>query len=87
MTASSWSSWAHAPGTRSAPAWSVPLGGPPADQFDQPALLGLAVGYRKVGEPRGHQAQIEGAPGGDLRRPFDHPGPPCEPPTLFGLPP
>ena len=64
----------------------VSVGGPPAGQFDQPGLLGVPVRYGKVGEPRGHQAQIEGAQGGDLRRPFDHPGPPGESPPLLGLP-
>ena len=63
----------------------VPVGGPPADQLDQPGLLGVPGRHREVGEPRGHQAQVEGAPGGDLRRPVDHPGPPGEPPSLLGL--
>ena len=37
-----------------------------ADQLHQPGLLGVPGRYREVGEPGGHEAQVEGAGGGQL---------------------
>ena len=41
--------------------------------------------YRKVGEPRCHQAEVERAGRGELGCPVHHPGPSCEPSSLLGL--
>ena len=86
MIPSSWSSWTHAPGTRSASRWPVTVGRAAPGELDQKALLGVAVGDREVREARRDQTQVERACVGDRSRRVDHPGPPGEPAPLLGLP-
>ena len=86
MTASSWSSRAHAPPHPWRVARTVTIDGAPADQLDQPGLLGVPLGHREVRKSRGHETQVEGALAGDLVRLLDHTRPPGEPTTLLGLP-
>ncbi len=86
MMSSSRSSWSHAPAYPLRPARPVPVGGPAADQLDQPGLFGVAGGHGEVGEAGGHQPEVEGAGGGQFGGLVDHPGPPGEPAELLGLP-
>ena len=64
---------------------AVAFEGSPTDQLDEPGLLGVAGRDRKVGEAGSDQVEVEGTGGGDLGCPFDHPGPPGEPPPLLAL--
>ena len=47
----------------------------------------MALGHGEVGEPGGHQPQVEGALGGQLAGPLDRSRPPGEPSELLGLAP
>ncbi len=87
MTSSSCSIWVPGPRHPLVVGRAVALERPLGHQLAQVALLVHPLGHGEVGQPGGHQTQVEGAGQAQLARPLDHPGPAGEAPELLARPP
>ena len=87
MMASSRSSWAQAPGTRSASRGPYRSVAPRRTSSTSQVCSVCPAGTGKSGSRGATRRRSKAHAGGDLGRLVDHPGPPGEPPTLLGLAP